>query len=82
MTKPLVHYRGDLMVLATDTNNYYAKVDAVDHPIQGEATVRTSQILNIDFSTGNFETVNTLYVPVKMQTIEERWNEALAKSTW
>jgi hypothetical protein len=70
------------MVCCIDTNKYYARVDAIDHPILGEASIRTSQLLNVDFSTGNFETLNTLYVPVKMQTPEEVWNEHLAKSVW
>lgn len=79
--KPVVHYRDDLSVHCIDNNKYYAKVEALDHPILGEGTVRTSQILNINFATGEFETLNTVYRRV-LKPIEELFNVDSDSSAW
>lgn len=42
----------------------YARIFALDHPILGTDTVRTSIVLS-KHDDGSFETMNTLYVPAK-----------------
>lgn len=42
----------------------YARVSGLDHPILGADDIRTS-IVVAKHDDGSFETLNTLYVPVK-----------------
>jgi hypothetical protein len=66
--KPTVRYTGEAKFF-----NYYtyekedeltkdtvARVSALDHPVWGKDTVRTSVVLQ-KFSDGSFETLNTVY---------------------
>lgn len=82
MTKPLVHYVGAVEIHITSDDKYYARVEATDHPKLGAAIVRTSQLISMDFQTGNFETLNTLYVPLRKKTAQEAWDEAVATAPW
>ena len=79
--KPVVYYRDDLSVHCIDNGKYYAKVEAIDHPIIGTGLVRTSQILNINFATGEFETINTVYKRA-LKPIEELFNVSTDTASW
>lgn len=70
--KPVVHFTGEAKFF-----NYYtyeleeeltkdtvARVNAVDHYVWGKDSVRTSVVLN-KFSDGSFETMNTVYRPLR-----------------
>lgn len=63
--KPIVHYSsliGDIEI------NYSATVTVVDHPakyLNEEPFIYTSYVVNYDEETGEFETRNTIYKPVK-----------------
>lgn len=76
--KPVVHFIGEPLFF-----NYYtyeleeeltkdtvARVNAVDHYVWGKDSVRTSVVLK-KFSDGSFETMNTVYRPVR----EEKRND-------
>lgn len=41
-----------------------ARVSALNHPKLGECVVRTSQVMD-KFDDGSFETMNTMYIPMK-----------------
>lgn len=70
--KPTVRYIGNAIFF-----NYYthdieeeltkdtvARVNAIDHPVWGRDSVRTSAVLK-KFDDGSFETMNTIYRPEK-----------------
>lgn len=58
--KPIVKYKRDSFFPEV---GYRAWVYAIDHPnFFGERLLYTSTVLYADKETGNFETVNTLYV--------------------
>lgn len=62
--KPKVGFIGVAQFQDTAHGKPIAWVLGVDHPHLGAGYIRTSLILNI-FDDGSFETLNTLYVPVK-----------------
>lgn len=58
--KPIVHYKS---LGFTITVGSRAIVEVLDHPRDPEVhNVSTSQVVSVDEETGNFETLNTLYV--------------------
>lgn len=78
--KPTVHFKGTAAFYPAPlapmhqktygqyANEYneveYACVYGLDHPILGEGDIRTSIVVQ-KYPDGSFETLNTLYVPVK-----------------
>lgn len=60
MQKPTVRYSpfGAFIVVGTS-----AYVVALDHPSWGHSPVTTSTVQSYDKATGEFETLNTRYVP-------------------
>lgn len=66
--KPTVYYIGDVQ---WDTEMFpgheVAHVRTTNHPVWGRNKVRTSSVLN-KFEDGSFETMNTLYKPLKYDT--------------
>jgi hypothetical protein len=72
MIKPVVHFIGDAKfyeVDAADGSVEYARVYGIDHPILGRDNIRTSLVVQ-KFSDGSFETLNTLYRPLKKDPLE------------
>jgi hypothetical protein len=71
--KPTVRFIGNAVFFNYYTNekedeltkDTVARVSAVDHPIWGKDTVRTSVVLQ-KFSDGSFETMNTVYRPLEV----------------
>ena len=70
--KPTVRYTGEPIFFNYYTNDLeevltadtVARVQALDHPVWGCDSVRTSVVLQ-KFSDGSFETMNTVYRPEK-----------------
>jgi len=70
--KPVVRYTGEAKFFNYYTNEVeevltedtVASVQALDHPIWGRDKVRTSVVLQ-KFSDGSFETMNTVYRPLR-----------------
>lgn len=70
MIKPVVHYTGKAKfyeVEADDGFVEYARVYGLDHPVLGKADIRTSLVVK-KHGDGSFETLNTLYRPLKEKT--------------
>jgi hypothetical protein len=53
------------------TKDTVARVSALDHPVWGKDTVRTSVVLQ-KFSDGSFETMNTVYRPLQKEDKDEQ----------
>lgn len=76
--KPVVHYIGNALFFNYYTNELedeltkdtVARVNAINHPVWGKDTVRTSVVLK-KFSEGSFETMNTVYRPLKDDSQEK-----------
>ena len=68
--KPTVRYTGTAFIEGTP-GRLTAHVDAIDHPELGTLPVRTSLIINHSI-TGEFETLNTMYVPVGFNQEKEK----------
>jgi hypothetical protein len=81
MIKPVVYFEGVPVFQAVDVSLYgdeyaaymdkdgcakRAVVFGIDHPKIGTGVIRTSVVINI-FNDGSFETMNTVYVPLKEQ---------------
>lgn len=65
--KPVVHFVGEPSFIETEYKNgeyVYANVMALNHPSLGNGMVRTSIIVKKN-KDGSFETLNSVYVPVK-----------------
>ena len=63
--KPIVHYSS---LIGGVEINYSATVVVVDHPakyLNDEPFIYTSYVVSYDEETGEFETRNTKYVPLK-----------------
>lgn len=59
-SKPEIHMSWD----ADDNVFWYAKLDVTDHPVLGDAVVKTSPIVAFNLASGTIETKNTIYVPI------------------
>ena len=81
MIKPVVHFTGKPVFISIDISSYgdeyaaymdqngYGKkalVFGIDHPKVGTDVITTSLVISI-FNDGSFETMNTVYVPLKEQ---------------
>jgi hypothetical protein len=49
---------------ADDNVFWYAKLDVTDHPVLGDAVIKTSPIVAFNLASGTIETKNTIYVPI------------------
>lgn len=63
--KPVVHYINDA-VFGFVGDDEVAQVDALDHPRLGCQRVYTSVVIRKE-EDGTFETLNTIYKPVKQE---------------
>lgn len=61
--KPVVQFKDDAQFISIEDYEY-ARVYAMDHPKLGMGPVRTSIIVQ-KFDDGSFETMNTIYRPLK-----------------
>ncbi|CAB4139241.1 hypothetical protein UFOVP337_26 [uncultured Caudovirales phage] len=66
MIKPVVHFVGKARFDTAMFDTEVAHVYGVDHPILGRNQIRTSEVIK-KFSDGSFETLNTIYRPLKEQ---------------
>jgi len=68
MIKPVVHYTGKAKFYEVEADDgyvgEYARVQGLDHPILGKDSIRTSLVVK-KFTDGSFETLNTIYRPLK-----------------
>lgn len=64
--KPVVFFTGQPRFIewAGKKDVIVASVYALNHPKLGETQVRTSQVMD-KFDDGSFETMNTMYIPMK-----------------
>lgn len=62
--KPTVHYRGSCDFINRFDDGQVASVFALDHPKLGQKWAITSEVQK-KLPDGVFETLNTIYVPVK-----------------
>jgi hypothetical protein len=64
--KPVVFFIGQAKFIdwAYKKDVQVAMVYALNHPKLGEGQVRTSQVMEI-YDDGSFETMNTMYIPMK-----------------
>jgi hypothetical protein len=65
--KPIVHYS---RLFSTLVVGQFASVVTADHPdayLNDAPYVWTSAVLKVNEETGEFETRNTMYVPVKVE---------------
>lgn len=64
--KPVVFFVGEPRFIkwAGKKDVIVASVYALNHPKLGETQVRTSQVMD-KFDDGSFETMNTMYIPMK-----------------
>jgi hypothetical protein len=75
MTKPVVNFYGDVQFFnyydhndpGVIKENMVAMVRTTNHPVWGRDKVRTS-VVQKKFKDGSFETMNTLYKPLKEQS--------------
>ena len=61
--KPVVQFKDDAEFISVEDFEY-ARVYAMNHPRLGRGPVRTSIIVQ-KFDDGSFETLNTIYRPLK-----------------
>ncbi len=64
--KPVVFFTGQAQFIDWPYKKdvQVASVYALNHPKLGETRVRTSQVMEI-YDDGSFETMNTMYIPMK-----------------
>lgn len=67
--KPTVHYIRDS--LRPVNNKQVVSVIALDHPRLGFNRIVTSQMVTLINEDGNFETLNTFYVAVEEENMED-----------
>lgn len=63
MSKPTVYFSGPVSFENWGTDVEVGYLFAHNHPLLGEAHVRTSEVVK-KYEDGSFETLNTMYVPV------------------
>jgi hypothetical protein len=68
--KPVTHYLRDDFADDIEVGEY-ASVFAVDHYRLGQTLVQTTRVVNYDRETGVFETRNTIYKPLDIQSKSE-----------
>jgi hypothetical protein len=67
MSKKIVHYKSDKLSYFIEGAS--ALVHTVDHPgetVSNTKAVLTSVVIRVDHSNGEFETLNTIYRPLKL----------------